>query len=150
MRVAVNLEFTDDELRKFAEDVGRRWTLGFIHESLRHINELKLDPSLSKSLQQACAMGLAAAMNRTEPPPDVGPIAADATFEPDPPPTKCVAIYADGRSEFDDGWICHRCRAYNGLRRDVCRTCSHDRCDVIVTPPPGEGDNDPNVHSGSA
>jgi len=34
------------------------------------------------------------------------------------------------------GWVCCRCRTYNGLQRKACKRCKHEPC--IALPKPSE------------
>lgn len=147
MHASINLEFTEDDLVKFAEDVGRRLTLNAIHEGVRHLNELKMDPKL---VGQIALVAAQAFLKGSQAEPKV-----EVAFERPAPeePTasrlqRCVRIEAT--QHFDEGWYCHVCMSSNGLHRPACRQCGHERCDVVVTPPPPNGESDSNIHSGSA
>jgi hypothetical protein len=142
MRVTVNIDFTGEELRTYAEDIGRRWVLTLIHEVMTHLGALKLDPSFLSVFQQAVSMGMDAAMksSRVAAPPrshvqhaQTGPIPrgpwrtppAASTAEPI---TCCFPI--DDSHYLEKGWGCHVCATYNGLQRPACRNCGHLRCDL--------------------
>jgi hypothetical protein len=156
MQVAINVEFTDEELRKYAEDVGRRW----VHVLLSHLK----DPDLSRFAQQAFAMGMniAAAQEHKKrgaapsPPPfgfHQAPFPFDFDFPgsvpryppppsgaiKDPPPSileKCFRI--EKSAQYEEGWCCHKCGYANVEQRAVCRNCAHERCDDVVGDiPPG-------------
>ncbi len=133
MRVAINLEFTDEELRKYVSDVGRRVALDAIRDGVKLLGALKIDPSLSSMLAEAAAH----AFLKPEPQPKI-----DAEFT-EPPQTRqasngpCVRM--DANDHLDEGWLCHVCATYNGMQRMGCRNCAHERCDIIVTPPPSDG-----------
>ena len=124
MRVAVNIEFTDEELRKYAEDVGRRWVVNTIHSVIQHLPALKVPPGFIEGIMQAAST-----------------VAPEAKKEPPPPdpyemrlPDKCTRIEAS--PVFDDGWMCHKCGVTNNDHRVACRQCMHERCDMVMTPPP--------------
>lgn len=55
-RASINVEVEDGDLRKFIEDIARRWTLNTIHDLLKHIR----DPHLSSLIKEALRTGLAA------------------------------------------------------------------------------------------
>ena len=145
MRVAVNLEFTDEELRKYVADVGRRVVLDAIHEGIVHINALKLDPSVSNMLAHAVQRAFTKEEEPKAPAAEQRPIEAQVVT-PDaavpPPPDKCVPMPADAR--MDETWFCHCCGTCNGTQRVACRRCDHERCDVIITPPPA-AETDPSL-----
>lgn len=173
-RASINVEFEDGDLRKFAEDMLRRWTLNTIHDLLKHIR----DPHLSHLIKQAIQMGMSAGYDFKRGP-DRRPHQRPADAPPGPPPwgpgevhdmgmvgeilrretsgagrmppqegklTRCMPIEANPYQE--EGWMCHGCSTYNGVQRSVCRQCDHERCDDVVpsTPSPGGG----SVPSGSA
>ena len=54
---------------------------------------------------------------------------------------KCFAI--EETRHMEAGWGCCRCATYNGVSRAACRYCGHERCGVIVTPPPSPQPNGP-------
>lgn len=139
MKFAINVEFTDEELRKYAEDVGRRLAVNTIHEVITHLPAIRLDPSVASTMAHAF---MDVFSKKAQPPAgpqqksDPGPIATgvpDAHFL-----SRCRGL---GESVTEDsGWVCCRCGHYNGEVRPSCRSCKHDRCDIIVTPPPAETD----------
>ncbi len=164
-RASINLEFTDDDLRKFIEDGLRRWTLNTIHDLLKHIR----DPHLSDLIKQAIHMGMSAGVrvgrqHEGEAPPHQRPFDVGEIFTGDrhgsphdvrrgppygvPPGElkRCMPVEANPYQE--EGWMCHECSTYNGMQRSVCRQCDHERCDDVVPPPPSPGGG--NVPSGSA
>lgn len=139
MRVAVNIEFTDEELKKHAEDVGRRWAVNTINDVFKAAQRFKFDPSIVAALKDAAANAFGGAKES-----DPGPRATtriDAEFEP---PTKCERVHAS--ADVEEGWACHRCGVYNALHRAACRNCAHDRCDVVVPPPTTSVPSDPSAH----
>lgn len=174
-RASINLEFKDDDLRKFAEDALRRWTLNTIHDLLKHLR----DPHLSQLVQQVFHMGVDAAARTSQrrrahpqyeddiasehevrevrPGPHRRPFFDVEEFfskgpwpsPPRPPDTqemkRCVHVEANLYQE--EGWICHACSIYNGMQRSVCRQCAHERCDDVVPVAPSSGGD--NVPSGS-
>lgn len=120
MHISLNLEFTDEEAKKYVEDIGRRWTLNFIHDVMSHIGGIKLDPALSSLLAQV-ARGAADAFG-------VSPV--------EQPRSRAYASTEEGRcsrmeaSQFsEEGWLCHLCSHFNAGHRAVCRNCTHLRCD---------------------
>jgi hypothetical protein len=144
MNVEINVQFTEDELRKYAEDVGRRWFLTFVRETIK-------EPGLFAFLQQAIKLGIDHA--KTEPKRgNGGPIPSPRSPEPfyPPPPVprtpdaqgpfgpsgdplaSCLPVEESRHHE--EGWACHVCATYNTENRRICRHCSHERCDV--SPPP--------------
>lgn len=148
MKTAINVEFTDDELIKYASDVGRRWGLNFIHDVIGHLGALKIDPKFVEGLMQAIKMSFeqrpkngSGPQQRQEPQtsqvPHADPFARGAP--PDPhdgmPMSKCLHI--ESSSVHEEGWACHLCGTYNIVQRPICRACQHERCDVIAPPPPG-------------
>ena len=139
MKAAINLEFTDDELRKYAEDVGRRWAMNFFTEAFKTGKRLKMSPGVLSELGQALASALSAsgakAVQIPPPPPSVAEV--ERTL------TQCERVEAC--EHIDEGWICHRCDTYNGVHRPTCRLCSHERCDLVVPPPPSHRHTDPSV-----
>lgn len=44
----------------------------------------------------------------------------------------CFVI--EGMPNLMDGWGCCRCRAYNGLWRDVCKACLKEHCELPGLP----------------
>lgn len=119
MRVAVNLEFTDEELRKYAEDVGRRWILNFIHEGVAHLSGIKFHPSWAAAVQHALATLLG-------PLPTAATASPTANAEPAHPFDRCVWLSPGDVS--DEGWVCHECDTLNGAHRAICRGCDHLGC----------------------
>jgi len=56
MKGSFNFEFGEGDLRRFVEDIGRRWTLNTIHDVLKHLR----DPHLSQLIKEALRTGIAA------------------------------------------------------------------------------------------
>ena len=139
MKVAINVEFTDDELRKYAEDVGRRWTMCFFQEAFKTGQRLKLNPNALSAIGLALASALSASGVKTHsaPRPDPGPT-ADTPIPYAPTPSRCERVEVSPFNE--EGWMCHPCGFYNGVQRAVCRHCDHERCDIVVPPPPHQDD----------
>lgn len=173
MRTAINVEFTSEELREHVEDIGRRLILSAIHEAVRHINALE-GPALGALLQELqmgasmAAQEVASRRARQGPfmpgptPPDPfgdmfrrpseprqnGPFQnqrRDPKEEAPGEPVLRACFRIEANQQIEEGWCCHVCAGYNGVHRAVCRNCGHERCDVIITPPPG-----PSVPSESA
>jgi hypothetical protein len=128
MRATINVEFTDDELRKFAEDVARRVGLNFIHDVMGHLRGAKINPDIVAMAAQAFAAAVSNSFAKKETPSDP----ADPKVYP--PRIVCERIAADAHIE--EGWACCSCSVYNEVHRHTCRNCGHVRCDPIVTPPP--------------
>lgn len=135
MKASINVEFTDEDLRKYAEDVGRRW----LAVGVREIMRMKVPPDLAVQIAQQV---MAAVMQGAGRPPGApGMEAGGGVGVSDEPPnaTKCERVGSDD-PHLEEGWICHRCRGYNGMQREACRNCAHERCDIIVTPPPPQAE----------
>lgn len=62
MRTAINVEFTDEELRRHVEDIGRRLILDAVHEVVHHINAID-NPALVEGALRAIQMGMSVAMH---------------------------------------------------------------------------------------
>lgn len=132
MRFAVNIEFTDEELRRYGEDVSRRVVLNGIHDVVRHLGAMKINPDLTAQIAQAVATSIFASKAPRRPAPPPNP-----PETPSPPPPsleKCSRV--EGHQYMEEGWVCHCCSTYNVALRSACRTCGHERCDVIVPPAP--------------
>jgi len=141
MRATINVEFTDDELRKYAEDVGRRWAMNFFQEMFKTGKRLKIPPGLVQELVGAFKTGAAEV---SKPQDNPGPTAGVS-----PPPTHEASSLHDARvplyercirvaaaTDTDEGWYCCHCGSVNGVHRMACRFCRHTRCDIVVPPPP--------------
>lgn len=141
MRATINVEFTDDELRKYAEDVGRRWAMNFFQEMFKTGKRLKIPPGFVQELVGAFKTGAAEV---SKPQDNPGPTAGVS-----PPPTheasslhdahvslyeRCIRVAA--ATDTDEGWHCCYCGSVNGVHRMACRFCRHARCDIVVPPPP--------------
>ena len=137
MKATINVEFTDDELRKYGEDVARRVGLNFIRDTVKAVQKVKFSPGLGTVLEQvlsgAISSKLPADPGPTASPPDV-PHASNEKFE------RCQRVEESPYNE--ESWICCECVAMNWASRNACRICGHKRCDVVVPPPPM---SDPNV-----
>lgn len=129
MKASINVEFTDDELRKYAEDVGRRWILRFMHEATRHMKEVP--PEVLRVVGQTFASAVAEAKPQTGPIPSAEQ--TDAEFNT--ANRRCMRVPVS-LLYWEEGWLCHECSTYNGLLHMACRTCLHVRCDVVIPPPP--------------
>ena len=148
MKATINLEFTDEELRKYAVDVGRRVSLNFIHDSIAHLAALKIPP-IPPGFGAVISQALASAFNgagkeqQTTPEYPKGPVPSSPVDL-----KSCLSINSDEDPHRDDGWFCCRCSIFNGVQRATCRNCAHDRCDVVVTPPPPAAStpSDPSAH----
>jgi len=141
VKVSLNVEFTDDELRKYAEDIGRRWTVGFFREAFKTGQRLKINPNALSEIGLAIASALNASGVKTDsvPRPDPGPTADEPIpYVPMTRRERCERLEA---SQFiEEGWVCHLCDTYNGAQRSVCRHCDHERCDIVVPSPPHQDD----------
>ena len=134
MRVAINLEFTDDELRNYAGDVGRRWIAHAIDEGIKGGKRLKINPDLMGQIVQALALTISSKLPSVPSPTAGTPEESDVREYGPVKRDRCDPVSRG--PHLDDGWICHKCTTYNGNQRATCRHCDHERCDVIVTPPP--------------
>jgi len=115
MDVTVNLKFTDEELRNYASDVGRRWITHAIHAVVVHAPAMKPPAGFMEMILQALTPNPAGDAKA----PDI-----DAEYDP---PKKCVHVQADANT--DEAWMCHECGAFNNENRSICRRCDHVRCD---------------------
>jgi hypothetical protein len=70
MKFSVNVEFTDDELLKHAEDIGRRMTLNLVHQIMGHVRGFKIDPGVVDAVSQAIAAGMGVKVPEPEPEPE--------------------------------------------------------------------------------
>ena len=122
MKATINVEFTDEELVKYAEDVARRVTLNAIHDVVQHIPALKLNPDLAATLAQVVAAALASAFGKKDAPPET--TAGQYSSR-----TVCERIEASAHLE--EGWVCCGCSVYNVGSRPACRNCGHVRCDIV-------------------
>lgn len=125
MKATINVEFTDDELKKHAADVARRVGLNFIHDVIRHLAAMKIPPGFLDGIEQAIKVGISSG---STPEVDSGPTVA--------PPATDRCQHIGGTDSSDAFWVCCRCGLLNGDPRVACRKCGHDCCDVIVPPPP--------------
>jgi len=133
MKATINVEFTDDELRKYAEDVARRVGVNFIRDTVKTLSRAKISPNLGSVLEQALTGALG-----SKPQTDPGPTAGAS-----PSLDRCLRIEANQNS--DESWICCECDALNGVHRAACRLCGHGRCDIVIPPPPSPHETDPSV-----
>lgn len=173
MKGSVNLEFRDEDLRRFAEDVMRRGALHLVGELFKQvINDPRLAHLAKEALRNGVEIGregrgpfmypdevIPAVMRRrrgvpfqypNDMPRGPSPYPPAGAAPPPPPPSpqkpqRCVHVEANPYQE--EGWICHECQIYNGIHRPACRQCAHERCDDIVGP---RDEAPPNVPSGSA
>jgi hypothetical protein len=156
MRATVSVEFTDEELRKHTENLALKMLTRFFQG-------VKVDPDVMSSLfHQAVEAGMRSARAkasldpRAYPPPRPQPYAPPRPYPAprtqayppddftDPIPmrssrdgaalSQCLRI--EEGPYIEEGWCCHLCGIYNGVRRAACRKCKHERCDIVVTPPP--------------
>jgi hypothetical protein len=143
VKVTINAEFTDDELKKHAADVGRRWIVKIFEEALKTGKRLKIPPGALEGIGEALASALGAKPGPGPvPPPGFVAIPVDQVpFSPPSPGPDFAA--ADDRCmrmaaglELDEGWVCCHCDIHNGLHRPACRRCGHGRCDIVIPPPP--------------
>ena len=58
-RASINVEVEDGDLRKFLEDVARRWTLNTIHDVLKHLHDPTLSQLFKDILRQTVSAGRA-------------------------------------------------------------------------------------------
>jgi hypothetical protein len=99
---------------------------------MAHLATMKIDPSVLSALGQAINLGVKTALDEKRPP-NGQPQHPQHTFKDvGVPPCARVA-----ETPFnDEEWGCHVCGAINGIHRPACRLCGHERCDVVVPPPP--------------
>ncbi len=165
-RASINVEFEDGELRKFGEDMLRRWTLNTIHDLLKHLRDPHLLQLIREALSRGVDIGTRVGSRRGPSPyeedmrggppshqrpdgdrsPFQGPGMAEEILRGSPGasgPKRCMPVEANLYQE--EGWSCHKCSTYNGVQRLACRQCAHERCDEAQSPP-----GDPSVPSGSA
>jgi ribosomal protein L40E len=135
VKATINVEFTDDELRKYGEDVARRVGLNFIRDTVKAFSKVKVSPGLGGMLEQVLASALG-----SKPQADPGPTAEAPSSVPI---ERCVHIEATLHNE--ESWMCCRCSAMNGVHRTMCRSCTHERCDDVVPPSPSPRQSDPSV-----
>lgn len=141
MKVAINIEFTAEELVKHGEDLARRISVNFLSDAVKAGGRFKIDPSVKAALAHAVESafgpkppaGVAETIPPHAPPPQ-------GSFEPR---TSCERVEGHACPQgLDEGWICCECSVYNALSRETCRNCKHARCDVVVPPAPA----DPSAH----
>jgi len=140
MRATINVEFTDEELRNYLEDAGRRWAVNTVHQVIKGLSTLKFDPNTMTEF----ARSIAGAFGSKGPQADPGPTAGAPTHgfkDVGVPPCARVEQNVDN----DEEWGCHVCGVINGLHRSACRRCGHERCDVVAPPPPPPPPIDPSV-----
>ena len=128
MKASINVEFTDEELVKYAADAGRRVGLSFIHDVMRHIKGIP--PGFVESLVQTFSQAAEGTKAKIDPEPTGGPV---------PPEPGCRRVIANQWNE--EGWWCCGCMTYNNLLRATCRACGHGRCDIVVPPPPAPNED---------
>ena len=133
MKATINLEFTDDELLKYAEDVGRRWAVNFFAEAFKAGKRLKIPPGFLETLASAFTSGVG--IGEKGPPDPPSPPGAPDFSAAD---NHCLRI--ESCPSLEEGWLCCFCSTYNTVQRAACRACGHGRCDVVVPPPPNQSD----------
>lgn len=127
MKATVNVEFTDEELRNYLEDAGRRLVVNFIREGLAGLNA----PGVLDAIRRGIGIGTDTALNGAQ---DAPPPASRSGSFKDVGVPPCARV---AESPFnDEEWGCHVCGLINGLHRPACRRCGHERCDVVVPPAP--------------
>jgi hypothetical protein len=135
MKTSINVEFTDEELRKYATDVFRRVGLNFIHDTIRHLAGLKINPDVMSTFVSAVATVLTSSKQTGDPGPKAEtPSPAEHNYSR---PDRCSHVKASPFS--DEGWWCCKCSTLNNDTRGLCRACGHERCDA-VTPPTNPAD----------
>jgi hypothetical protein len=148
VKVTINAEFTDDELKKHAADVGRRWAMSFFGEAYKTGKRLKIPPGALAGIREALANAFGKksqddgpiAWSPSDPlPKDPNVSVPDFAAEDD----RCLRIESSSINE--EGWACCHCPASNGVQRAACRVCGHVRCDIVVPPPPPPRRTDPFV-----
>lgn len=156
MKTAINIEFTSEELEKYAQNVARRVITVYFKEAGKFLDK-SLTPEVGAMIAQALGtiVGAVASKNASKRAMSEEPMPFDASFEAEEkeretpadggpktphmeaPGKKCVRCEPeDTATMFDEGWFCCKCSVYNGIDKQLCRNCNHERCDVIKTPPP--------------
>jgi ribosomal protein L40E len=129
MRVAINVEFSEQELERFVE----RWTNKLIVDALSQVAR-GVSPSVIGAVQNAVMQAVigqtAPSRGKASTPAEAPPVCDDCEQELR---THCVPIEAPNVAP---GWVCHQCRTYNGLQRMQCKSCGHKRCGPAFTLPP--------------
>ena len=177
MKGSINLDFKDEDLRKFVADAARRWTLNTIQDVIRHVLN---DPSVSQVFMEGVRTVIAgyrsassgsytqndvrqrrASQHQRGAGFDVGeffsgwpPHQRPNETSPPPPPGDVRqgdklkrCMPVEANLYQEEGWGCHECSTYNSVHRSVCRQCGHERCDDAAPSPPSP---EGNVPSGSA
>ncbi len=156
MKAGINLEFTDDEIKRIGYELLARGSMTVMSHLGRYFTTL--DPRVAASLQGLFVQMQAAALSPqvqrapmppgwAPPPPWVRPAPAPGPYAPPPeaarvtrmPDTspvhdKCFAI--EETRHMEAGFGCCKRATYNNVSRTACRHCGHARCDAIITPPP--------------
>ena len=57
MKGSINLDFKDEDLRKFVGDIARRWTLNTIQDVIKHVRDPSVAQLLTQLFQTAVATG---------------------------------------------------------------------------------------------
>lgn len=166
MKFTVNLEATDDELKKFVADT-------LVNAVMGGLSEVFQDPTFAPALQTALggiaqtiqqSLGQGAVRVRRGPPPmtygpqpyppppaayppgyqpgygPVGPFAASQQNNVHPMRGSAGVVEKcfpiEATRNSEAGIGCCRCATFNGLNRASCRHCGHPFCHVIAPPPP--------------
>lgn len=134
MKTSINIEFTDDEILKFAENGVRRLVVNVVRD---FVADARINPDMVMMVLQA----VGAHVNRKER--QASPEHAEETVDPEVIPSgrehdvdglsRCASVGAS--LHLEEGWICHVCGAYNVVARKACRGCQHERCDPAPEPP---------------
>jgi hypothetical protein len=124
VKATINIEFTDDELRKYGADVGRRVGLDLLKDLFKSGRRLGKNPGVTAAIRDALT-------NILSP--------SDAEYVQHAPRTECEPIEGPG---LEPGWVCCSCSVYNSLQCVQCKQCAHARCVMRGTHGPS---SDPSV-----
>lgn len=160
MKMSVNVEATDEEIRDLASDVARRGLVYLIQIASDSLGSLgrNFTPEAAQSMFAGLSAGAGPfiahiaqaqkqaqknSMNHGRVPPfaaGYGPTpirtvvpfpGSDAVME------RCQQLEETKQNEA--AWLCHVCASANGMMRSRCRTCDHARCGIPVVTPPSTG-----------
>ncbi len=123
MRATINLEFTQEELVKAAQDIGQKLILTTIRDAAKIF---KKDPSFVSAIFQSVMSSVQAGVKAAQPEPPIEPEVAYEPPDAGQPFGKCIRFEAT--KQRDDTWGCHQCGGVNGAHRERCRRCGHVCC----------------------
>jgi hypothetical protein len=124
MKATINLEFTDEELTRFAERWANKLVINALNSAIGDLGDLaKQAGPLIPIIMSAVTNAVAGRAGAQPAPRDDEPICDDCEEQLK---TECVAIKNKSGSKL--GWVCHQCRWQNGMHAAQCSGCSHKRC----------------------